>query len=140
MKKILIAAAIGSAAILFIGMKFYHYADEMEECQKRYVGLIPGPKDLDVNISEEFCWGIGGSDAIEIVLFRKNEHRGDIIFSYGRKDFDKSRGGKDDIPHVAWIDPNHIRIAVDAVSDIPIQQSKVRGVNVEYRIGSVEYR
>jgi hypothetical protein len=115
---------------------WYIVTAERNDCAHD-IRVIEGPADGDYDAvrDEEICDWFGSSDDVRVNLQRRNFWQTrTLVFTYF-PDYGPYESSQD--PVIAWIRPDHLKIAVNLVFDVEYKALDVNGIKITYEIGHV---
>ena len=110
------------------------------------VGLAPTPFDcttevrgrtfavsgFDFEISETYCDTIAKTAAISVFASRPGKEKKVLLFKF-------VPAYKDLLPVITQLDPHSVRISIAEISSLFLSRTKLKGLNVNYKIDVIDY-
>ena len=138
-KLAIIIASVGVTLCLF-AVPYFIVAPKMESCTARTLRKLAGPGAYSIVVVEKGCDGVVGSDTVDVELIASPDGRAQTVFLYGREVSDAKIEVSETYPQVMWESASRLKISVKTVSYIEKRVSEMDGVQIEYNIGSIEYK
>lgn len=131
-----------SGMVLWVGYRWYEHQDPQGEassnCIKKELPQLSNGSDMVVSAHETACDGFGGSWAIYIYVHKLNEveSKKSLVFR-----FSESTGidSQNPYPTFEWTSKNALRISINHVAEVTKQLDTMKGINITYAIGKVDY-